>query len=147
MKKKFTLSEKINHYISVLVHSFTWQTLILSLINWDSYLINAQEVLQYFAVSVAITLLMAITDIFTLKRSLPVIILTDLLDIAVVVFGLGGGVFKWFDFNLETILPIVGIIVFIYFIIFGLMMFQMKMDSDHINKKIKERISKENNNE
>ena len=147
MKKKFTLSEKINHYISVLVHSFTWQTLILSLINWDSYLINAQEVLQYFAVSVAITLLMAITDIFTLKRSLPVIILTDLLDIAVVVFGLGGAVFKWFDFNLENILPIIGIIVIIYFIIFGLMMFQMKKDSDHINKKIKERINKENNNE
>ena len=141
------LREKFSHYLTVLVHSFTWQTLILSLINWDSYLINAQKILQFFIVSLAITVLMAITDTFTMKRSLPVLILTDLLDVSVAVFGLGGYVFDWFDFELIKIIPIVLIIVVIYFIIFGLMMFQMKKDSDHINKKIKERISKENNNE
>ena len=108
MKK---IKEKLNYYITILVHTFTWQTIILALINWDTYRINAQEVLQYFTVAVAITLLMAVTDLFTFKRSLPIIILADLLDIAVVVFGLGGGVFKWFNFNWQTILPIAGIIV------------------------------------
>ena len=146
MKKK-TLSEKFSHYLTVLVHTFTWQTLILSLINWDSYIVNAQEVLQFFAVSVAITVLMAVTDIFTLKRSVPIIIFAELADIAIAVFGLGGYVFKWFDFTLENILPIVGLIVIIYFIIFGLMMIQMKKDSDQINKKIKERFNKESNND
>ncbi len=137
------LKEKFNHYLTVLVHTFTWQTLILSLVNWDSYLINAQEVLQFFVVSVVITVLMAITDIFTMQRSLPVIILTDLLDVSVVVFGLGGYVFNWFNFNWQTILPVIGIIVLIYFIIFGFFMLQMKKDSEHINKKIKEKFSKE----
>lgn len=139
-----SLKGKFNHYLTILVHTFTWQTLILSLLNWDSYIVNAQEVLQFFIVSVAITVLMAITDIFTLKCSLPIIILTDLIDIAVVVFGLGGGVFKWFNFNWQTILPITGIIVVIYFIIFGFFMLQMKKDSEHINKKIKEKFGKEN---
>lgn len=138
------IKEKFNYYITIMVHTFTWQTLILSLINWDTYRIDSQEVLQYFAVSVAITVLMAITDIFTLKCSLPIIILADLLDIAVIVFGLGGGVFKWFNFNWQTILPIAGIIVLIYFLIFGFFMLQMKKDSEHINIKIKEKFGKEN---
>lgn len=141
MKK---IKEKLNYYITILVHTFTWQTIILALINWDTYRINAQEVLQYFTVAVAITLLMAVTDLFTFKRSLPIIILADLLDIAVVVFGLGGGVFKWFNFNWQTILPIAGIIVFIYFLIFVFFMLQMKRDSEHINIKIKEKFGKEN---
>lgn len=138
------LREKFSHYLTILVHSFTWQTLIMSLLNWDSYLINAQKILQFFIVSLAITVLMAITDTFTMKRSLPVIILTDLLDVSVAVFGLGGYVFDWFDFELIKIIPIVLIIVVIYFIIFGFMMLQMKKDSDHINKRIKEKFSKEN---
>lgn len=141
MKK---IKEKLNYYITILVHTFTWQTLILALINWDTYRINAQEVLQYFTVAVAITLLMAVTDLFTFKRSLPIIILADLLDIVVVVFGLGGGVFKWFNFNWQTILPIAGIIVLIYFLIFAFFMLQMKKDSEHINIKIKEKFGKEN---
>ena len=140
------LREKFSHYLTVLVHSFTWQTLILSLINWDSYLINAQKILQFFIVSLAITVLMAITDTFTMKRSLPVIILTDLLDVSVAVFGLGGYVFNWFDFELKNIIPIALTIIVIYFIIFGFMMLQMKKDSDRINKRIKEKFSKENDN-
>ena len=140
--KKF--SEKFNHYLTILVHSFTWQTLIMSLLNLDATLINAQIILQFFINSVAITVLMAITDTFTLKRSLPVIILTDLLDVSVAVFGLGGCVFNWFDFELKNIISIALIIIVIYFIIFGFMMLQMKKDSDHINKRIKEKFSKEN---
>ena len=138
------LREKFSHYLTILVHSFTWQTLIMSLLNWDSYLINAQKILQFFIVSLAITVLMAITDTFTMKRSLPVIILTDLLDVSVAVFGLGGYVFNWFDFELKNIIPIALTIIVIYFIIFGFMMLQMKKDSDRINKRIKEKFSKEN---
>lgn len=140
------LREKFSHYLTILVHSFTWQTLIMSLLNWDSYLINAQKILQFFIVSLAITVLMAITDTFTMKRSLPVIILTDLLDVSVAVFGLGGYVFNWFDFELKNIIPIALTIIVIYFIIFGFMMLQMKKDSDRINKRIKEKFSKENDN-
>lgn len=140
------LREKFSHYLTILVHSFTWQTLIMSLLNWDSYLINAQKILQFFIVSLAITVLMALTDTFTMKRSLPVIILTDLLDVSVAVFGLGGYVFNWFDFELKNIIPIALTIIVIYFIIFGFMMLQMKKDSDRINKRIKEKFSKENDN-
>ena len=140
------LREKFSHYLTILVHSFTWQTLIMSLLNWDSYLINAQKILQFFIVSLAITVLMAITDTFTMKRSLPIIILTDLLDVSVAVFGLGGYVFNWFDFELKNIIPIALTIIVIYFIIFGFMMLQMKKDSDRINKRIKEKFSKENDN-
>ncbi len=139
-----SLKGKFNHYLTVLVHSFTWQTLILSLINWDSSQIDSHDVLQFFAVSVAITVLMAITDIFTFKCSLPIIILADLLDIAVVVFGLGGYVFKWFEFEWQAVLPVIGVIILIYFVIFGFLMLQMKKDSEHINIKIKEKFGKEN---
>lgn len=137
------LSQKFNHYITVLVHAFTWQTLILSLTSE----VNSQAVIQYFIVALTITGLMAITDIFTLKRSLPVLIIADLIDIAIVVFGLGGYVFKWFSFEWLTLLSIIGFIVITYFIIFGFIMLQMKKDSDHINKRIKEKFGKESSDD
>ena len=140
MKK---IQEKFNHYIMILVHAFTWQTLILSLTSQ----INSQSVIQFFIVALTITGLMAITDIFTLKRSLPVLIIVDLIDITAVVFGMGGCVFKWFPFEWLTLLSIIGFIVIIYFIIFGFIMLQMKKDSEHINKIIKQQLNKESNND
>lgn len=133
------LSNKFNHYLTVLVHTFTWQTLILSIINFGESIINSQTIMQFFTVACVITALMAITDIFTQKRgSIPVIILTNLLEVFIVVLGLGGFVFKWFEFIWTDLLVVIGIIVIIYFVIFGIFIFKMKMDSDYINKLIKE---------
>lgn len=136
-------AQKLNHYITVLVHAFTWQTLILSLTSE----VNSQSIIQYFIVAATITGLMAITDTFTLKRSLPVLIIVDLIDITAVVFGLGGYVFKWFNFEWLTLLSIVGFIVITYFIIFGFIMLQLKKDSEHINKRIKEKFGKESSDD
>lgn len=140
-------SEKFNHYLTILVHAFTWQTLIVSIMTWNTCQLTAMTIVQYFLVSLAVTALMAVTDIFTLNRSLPVIIITGLLDVSLVVFGLGGFVFNWFAFEWLSVLTVLGSIALIYFIIFGFIMLRMKKDSEYINQKIKERLSKENSND
>ena len=112
---------------------------------------TAVSVLQCFAVALAISLLMLITDIvltdlFKLKLSLPVISVIDIAEVFLVVLILGGLVFGWFDFVLTDLLIAAGVIAAVFVIVFATQIFRMKADSAAINKILRERNGNEKSN-
>lgn len=146
--------DKIRRFFSLLVNSFTWQVLILAAVNLffgKGMNFTAVSVLQCFAVALAISLLMLITDIvltdlFKLKLSLPVISVIDIAEVFLVVLILGGLVFGWFDFVLTDLLIAAGVIVAVFVIVFSTQIFRMKADSAAINKILRERNENEKSN-
>lgn len=146
--------DKIRRFFSLLVNSFTWQVLILAAVNLffgKGINFTAVSVLQCFAVALAISLLMLITDIvltdlFRLKLSLPVISVIDIAEVFLVVLILGGVVFGWFDFVLTDLLIAAGVIVAVFVIVFSTQIFRMKADSAAINKILRERNENEKSN-
>ena len=146
--------DKIRRFFSLLVNSFTWQVLILAAVNLffgKGMNFTAVSVLQSFAVALAISLLMLITDIvltdlFKLKLSLPVIAVIDIAEVFLVVLMLGGLVFGWFDFVLTDLLIAAGVIAAVFVIVFATQIFIMKADSAAINKILRERNENEKSN-
>lgn len=146
--------DKIRRFFSILVNSFTWQVLILAALHlFFGMGINftAVSVLECFAVALAVSLLMLITDIiitdlFKLKLSLPVISVIDIAEVFLVVLILGGLVFGWFDFVLTDLLIVAGVIVAVFVIVFATQIFRMKADSAAINKILRERNGNEKSN-
>ncbi|MGN0499560.1 MAG: DUF3021 family protein [Ruminococcus sp.] len=146
--------DKIRRFFSLLVNSFTWQVLILAAVNLffgKGINFTAVSVLQCFAVALAISLLMLITDIvltdlFKLKLSLPVISVIDIAEVFLVVLILGGLVFGWFDFVLTDLLIAAGVIAAVFVIVFATQIFRMKADSAAINKILRERNGNEKSN-
>lgn len=146
--------DKIRQFFSLLVNSFTWQVLILAVVNLFFGMgmnFTAVSVLQCFAVALAISLLMLITDIvltdlFKLKLSLPVISVIDIVEVFLVVLILGGLVFGWFDFVLTDLLIAAGVIAAVFVIVFATQIFRMKADSAAINKILRERNENEKSN-
>lgn len=146
--------DKIRRFFSIFVNSFTWQVLILAAVNLffgKGINFTAVSVLQCFAVALAISLLMLITDIvltdlFRLKLSLPVISVIDIAEVFLVVLILGGLVFGWFDFVLTDLLIAAGVIVVVFVIVFATQIFRMKADSAAINKILRERNGNEKSN-
>lgn len=146
--------DKIRRFFSLLVNSFTWQVLILAAVNLffgKGINFTAVSVLQCFAVALAISLLMLITDIvltdlFKLKLSLPVISVIDIAEVFLVVLILGGLVFGWFDFVLTDLLIAAGVIAAVFVIVFATQIFRMKADSAAINKILRERNENEKSN-
>lgn len=146
--------DKIRQFFSLLVNSFTWQVLILAVVNLFFGMgmnFTAVSVLQCFAVALAISLLMLITDIvltnlFRLKLSLPIISVIDIAEVFLVVLILGGLVFGWFDFVLTDLLIAAGVIAAVFVIVFATQIFRMKADSAAINKILRERNGNEKSN-
>lgn len=146
--------DKIRRFFSLLVNSFTWQVLILAAVNLffgKGMNFTAVSVLQCFAVALAISLLMLITDIvltdlFNLKLSLPIISVIDIAEVFFVVLILGGLVFGWFNFVLTDLLIAAGVIVAVFVIVFATQIFIMKADSAAINKILRERNGNEKSN-
>ena len=66
-------------------------------------------------------------------------ILLQLLDVAAVILGIGGGVFAWFPWTWDVVLFVVCIFVFVYFITYGVILLQNKLVSDRINLILKEK--------
>lgn len=146
--------DKIRRFFSIFVNSFTWQVIILAVVNLFFGMgmnFTAVNVLQCFAVALAISLLMLITDIvltdlFKLKLSLPVTSVIDIAEVFLVVLILGGLVFGWFDFVLTDLLIAAVVIAAVFVIVFATQIFRMKADSAAINKILRERNENEKSN-
>lgn len=148
MKGDFNMIKcKFSYYFSVGTNAFAWQTVILAIINilfGTGISFNAYVVLQCLCVGFASAFLMFFTDMLTAKTNLPVKILVDLIDVFLVVLLLGGLAFGWFDFVLSDLLIVAGIIFAVYIVVFAFTVIKEKLDSDYINKVIKERDKNEN---
>ncbi len=142
--------KKIGQYFSVCLNIFAWQTLILTVVNicfGTGVNMNAESIMQIFAVSFVIALLMFITDIITAKvfdiesmhfAGVTYYIVVGVIEVVSVVLLLGGGVFGWFDFVLSDMLIVFCVIFAVYIMVFVSEWLRMKLASMAINKKIKE---------
>lgn len=145
---------KLSQFFSIFVNSFTWQTIILALVNIllnNSSGFNAYSVIQCFIVSLAISALLLVTDIilsngFKLKLSLLTASLIDIAEVFFVVMLVGGVIFGCFEFVLSDLLIAVGVIIAVFLIVFVIQVYKMKADSETINKILKERNSNEKGN-
>ena len=143
--------ERLGRFFSIFLNSFTWQTLILCVVNicfGNSGEFNAYSVIQCAAVSVIIAVCLLITDIITsyifkIKLSLTATLLISIAEVFLIVMLVGGKLFNWFDFVLTDLLIAIGVILAVFFIVFAAQVFRMKADSQLINKILKERNGNE----
>lgn len=150
MKIPNKLSEKIKYYFTVCCISFTILELVLSTLNIiiaptsmsSNLWINNIEM---FSVCLCIALIMFVTDNFTKNPHSIFARIVHLIDVSIPVFVLGGLVYHWFAIIWWDILIVFGVIVLVYFLVYGIMYLNGKITENMINKKILERKEEQKN--
>lgn len=122
--------------------SYTAVMLIISLLNCMgvtklSWMFN----IQLFVVTSLISVCMYFIDKLKID-SQPVYMLLQMLSIAVSVLGVGGGIMKWFTWELEYIAITSGIFITVYLITYATTFLINSITSEQINKKISENEKK-----
>ncbi len=144
------LPQRIKYYLSIACISFTALEIIMSILQ----IIYPEELmssagwtfnLEAFSVCLTIAVFMFFTDIFTYNFNKILSIIIHLMDITVVVMLLGGFVFHWFPIKWEFLLLVLGIILAVYIIVYAAMIFNVRVTSYQINKKITERKERKKN--
>lgn len=140
--------KNFKYYLTICCTSFTVVTLILSVINISVDLMSSNtwmNNIELFIVCFFITMLMMFTDMLTKNSNIFLGILVHLVDVFVPVFGIGGFIFGWFPISWYWVGIVSGLLIVIYFSIYGIMLLQVKNTSDGINKKILERKGEHKN--
>lgn len=128
----------LKYYISIACFSFAFVMLINCLLNVHSA-ISMLNILQIFACTSMIALLMSVTDrIFYRFDSILLVMIVQILDICLVIYPFGFGVFRFLERNWQNALLLFGIILVVYFLVFALMVFDDRNTCDKINEKLKE---------
>jgi hypothetical protein len=91
--------------------------------------------LELFVVTTFVNVLMLLTMRLPID-CMPVNMLIDLLDVAVGVLGLGGGIFHWFGWRLGYVVEAVTLLTVVYFVTYGLMIWQNRELARQINRHI-----------
>lgn len=126
----------IKRYLTSDCISYTFVVLIYSILASLDIMPPLTTLLafQLFAMSTAATVLMACTDQIPWKnRWLSMIV--DLIDVLLGVF-VTGMLLQVFSLNLLNLMVIIGMCVFVYFAVYGVLMIKDKMDASHINQKL-----------
>lgn len=141
MKSKDTFFHRVKYYFSICCISFTILELVISVLHITGIFLGEttwMNNIEMFTVCFCIGILIFITDIFTKNTREGYLnffqILVHLFDVSLSVFGLGGLVFHWFSW--EDILGVFGILSFIYFVVYGIMILNQKISANMINKEI-----------
>ena len=132
---------KIKECVLIDCISFTTISLIISSLACFSDMTMPITPVAYLQLFVCTTLI-SIAIYFTYKIQIESQIINDiitLLEIAAVVFGVGGGIFKWFDWKLQYVIEVAVILVIVFIVTNGIMIWQNNEIAKSINKKIKER--------
>lgn len=134
------LKLRYQQYILVDCVSFTAITLILSLsdaIGWSCGM-GCVFLLQLFGCCTLICLLMWLTDHWEKQR-----VITDMLvrlaDVAVVILGVGGGVFHWFPWTVHDIVPVCVAFTVVFLMTYVVMLIQDKFVTQAINEYLKKK--------
>lgn len=127
--------------------SFTAVSMILSLLGYIENPLTGMGYINYLQIFVC-TSLIAFFTYFVDRipvESQGVYHILMLLNVATVIFGVGGGIFHWFSWSLTNIL-IVGVILTVVYIITTLVMFwQDREVAKMINNRIKENEDESHN--
>lgn len=126
----------IKRYLTSDCISYTFVVLIYSILASLDIMPPFTTLLafQAFAMTTACTVLMALTDQIPWKnRWLSMIV--DLIDVLLGVF-VTGILLQVFSLNLLNLIVIIGMCVFVYFAVYGVLMIKDKMDASHINQQL-----------
>lgn len=126
----------IKRYLTSDCISYTFVVLIYSILASLDIMPPLTTLLafQLFAMSTAATLLMAITDRIAWKnRWLSMIV--DLIDVLLGVF-VTGMLLQVFSLNLLNLIVIIGMCIFVYFAVYGVLMIKDQVDASRINQKL-----------
>ena len=110
---------------------FSDPDLVMSVMDHIAYL-------QLFACTTTISVLMYFTSKLPVKSQIAAAFLS-LLDIAAVIYGIGGGVFKWFPWRTSYIIEVGIILTLVFLVTNWIMMWQNREIAKAINKKLQER--------
>jgi hypothetical protein len=118
--------------------SFTIITLIYAILVkihvFDT--ITADVLLQLFAMTSGAVILMYFTNKY-FSNTILQMVLVNIIDIFISVFGLGAGVFHMIDLTLMNVLVVSAMILISYFGVFGVTIIRYQSDADYINKRLK----------
>lgn len=121
--------------------SFTLLVLICSLLSVLGVLapISGPVIWEYFACTTVIALLMFIVDGFLGTDVSAIRIIAHLACVALPVFIMGGLLFRWFPFTLFNVAFVVGLLLFIYAVVFTLITLKTRQEARAINQAIQEK--------
>lgn len=128
---------KFKFYFTINCISFTLLVLlftILSLLGLAT--VTAEVILILFIMTACIAIAMFFTDKVMLKKA-GLRNLVDLLVIALVVFGIGFGT-GFIPMEIAYLFIVLGMILVIYFVTYGIMLIKTMADAESINQRIKE---------
>lgn len=129
--------------------SFTAATMLVSLLSIFS---EQQSMLDYYKYNIQMfvcTTLISVLIYFSSKIKIESQIICEAISLIIVgsvIIGIGGGIFKWFNFNLKKeLIQVIVVFIMVYLITNFIMLWQNNELSKKINKKIKEREQQELN--
>lgn len=130
---------KLKYHILIDCISFTCVMVLFSIIGaflkWE---IPTLGILVFFLITTLISLLMYFTNQLPIHKGV-FMVLIDLADIALVVFVVGGAIFRLFTFDLVTCAAIAGMILVVYFAVIAVITIRTQVEAKSINQKIQER--------
>lgn len=121
--------------------SFTVVTILIStlwFIGDTTILLENRYLLELFSCTTLISILMYFTSKIPLESQLLSMLLL-LADVAAVILGAGGLVYRWFPWEWQYVLQVVIILIIVFFITHYILLWQNKETAKKINEIIKER--------
>lgn len=129
-------------YFNINSYSFTFLVLLYALLAWLDVFppLATGDIFIFFIMTTCITFLIQLTDKLPIANPL-LCSLIRILDIVFVVYTIGF-LSDLFPLNWINILTTLGMIVLIYFCVYGVMMIKDQADAKAINKQIRMNMSK-----
>lgn len=100
--------------------------------------VDSTVIWQLLLINFAVSLLMCFTDRIPF-RSQMADTLVSIADIFICVFLIGGVILKMFTFRPVMVAVISVLIVCVYFLVFGILYWKNRTDTERINRKLRER--------
>lgn len=134
-------NKKLKESVLILCISYTSASVLISLLAFNpklTMIINNITYLQLFVCNMLISLLIYFTSKIPVESQLAETLI-QFLDVAVVIYGVGGGIFKWMPWKLMYIAEVFIILAVVFLVTYGIMLWQNREVARAINKKIEER--------
>lgn len=134
-------NKKLKESVLILCISYTSASVLISLLAFNpklTMIINNITYLQLFVCNMLISFLIYFTSKIPVESQLTETLI-QFLDVAVVIYGVGGGIFKWMPWKLMYIAEVFIILAVVFLVTYGIMLWQNREVARAINKKIEER--------
>ena len=120
--------------------SFTVSIVLVALLSllFSEEIYTAKSILQNFVCTSLISVLIYFSSRLPIESEILSSLIT-LLDVAAVMLFLGMGIFRWFPWEIRSLLLFIGVFVTVFFVTYAVMLLENKISSDRINQAIREK--------